>query len=181
MPKNLMLLRHGITFDKLTLKKQKSTSSLAAIGINQIDLIASFIISQNINVDFIITSPTTRAKESAIIILNKLSNNPGYKEDIKLKEIYFDDFCSDFVNINLKKTFDDIKNDLSSLNNVLIVSHLSFIKLFSFYLIFNNLDPKSENLFRNFSKSIRVGNGCLICLKLLKNKNYLINKIINVD
>lgn len=176
-----MILRHGITFDKLTLKKQKSTSSLSAIGISQVDIISSYIVSQNLNIDTIITSPTTRAKESAVIVLNKLNKKPKYIEDVRLKEIFFDDFCSDIVNINLKKMFDDIKNDLSSLNNVLIVSHLSFIKLFSFFLIFNNLDVKSENLFYHFCKSIRVGNGCLICLKQKKNKNYLIDNIINVD
>ena len=173
MPKRIVLMRHGVTVDKLVGKKQRAISKLSEFGARQVEKVVLDYLSL-INFDLVVSSPTLRAFETSKIIISKLNKKLILNEN--LKEINFSSAKMEKILVR----FNAVHDHLMSFDNkvILLVSHSSFIKGFVFFLITGfrfNLDD-----FYSFRTKIFLNYAGFIDLELVGNeKAYKIHGLLN--
>ena len=172
----LYFVRHGQSQANLnkTFAGSQVDSPLTEKGREQARETVQSIISSGIKFDKIITSPLSRAYETATLIRENSDNNIDISIDDRLIEIDFGDISGesytnndeiDFSIVNNREPAKSIHHRVSSFldqwndtdKNILIVSHGFVLKMI--YAIQNNINPD------DFYDLSDCNNGELICIQ----------------
>ena len=129
MDRWIYLLRHGDSAEKKSGGRDKDRQ-LSGAGIDQINLIASFIIEKHIAIDQIVTSTAVRTEQTAELI-NQSLKLP--KENISARDEIYEASMSDLVRVI--NQFDNNRT------KVLLIGHNPGLSLLTGYL--SGADPVS--------------------------------------
>lgn len=125
----LYLLRHGIAVDHGTPGYKESERPLTDEGFEKMEAIAAAIKKLKLSFDVILSSPYTRARQTAEVVARELD---------LMKKLEFTDHL--IPSANPKRLIEEIRKNYSKAESLLLAGHEPFLSQFIAALVSGDLD-----------------------------------------